>query len=103
MTTKKGQPRPIGQAVIHAVEELERKGEACYSAGRPPKKEMRQIMPRSPLRRAVKYGLVTRSEQKPYVYRAADNWREALEAPQEGPKFKSIGRPVASVWDLAAV
>ena len=88
------------QSVLQAVETLERMGSACYSAGRPQKGDVRESAPGKHLRRAVQYGLATRSKTKPYVYRAVEGWRDALK-PLESPKFARLGRPVASVWDLA--
>ena len=88
--------RPIGSAVIRAVEALEQVSEVCISAGRPPKHAQRDAIDSQSLRRAVQYGMVTRTPEKPYVYRAAPDWRAVL-----SPMRVDCGR-VSSVWDLAA-
>ena len=100
MTAKKDGPRAIGRKVIEAVEALERRGEACFSAGRPQKDEPRERAPGKALRRAVEYGLVSRSNDKPYRYRAVQDWREMLSG-TPSPKFARISRPIASVFDMA--
>jgi hypothetical protein len=89
-------PTRIGPAVIQAVERLEQIGQACYSAGRPPKGSEPREAATKHLRRAVQYGLATRSPEKPYVYRANPDWRAAL-----NPMRVECGR-VASVWDFAS-
>jgi hypothetical protein len=90
---------PIGQSVIRAVEELEQTGERCCRPGRPPKGEHRnrsRAMQKA-LRRAVEYGLATRSHDMPYVYKPAPDWRLLLNKPV---MRVDCGR-VSSVWDLA--
>ena len=91
--------RRIGPNIIRAVELLERMGEARVSAGRPQKDDQRISLDNRALRRAVQYGLVTRTETKPYVYRPCHEWRDALKG--QRPQI-ATNRPVASVWDWAS-
>jgi hypothetical protein len=89
-------PCRIGQNVIRAVELLEQIGQVSVSVGRPQKNERPSIDARA-LRRAVQYGLATRSQTAPYVYRPSYEWRDVLKRTEWAP----IAGRVASVWDLA--
>jgi hypothetical protein len=83
-------------AVLRVVERLERTGPVSYSVGRPQKGAFPREHSSRDLLRAVQYGLVTRSAEKPYVYRVVPGWRDRLKAPEP----LKCGR-VSSVWDLA--
>jgi hypothetical protein len=88
--------RPIGPAVISALEQLELLGEARYSAGRPPKGEHRAAIDTQAVRRAVRSGLVDKQGNRPcYVYRVVPGWRERVNA---APMRVAAAN---SVWDLA--
>jgi hypothetical protein len=88
--------RPIGPAVVRAVEHLERTGYALCCAGRPPKGEIREYTGRD-LRRAVEYGLAVRSGEQPYIYKPAPGWRDYLEAAPAPMRAAAAN----SVWNLA--
>jgi hypothetical protein len=92
-------PCRIGPKIIRAVEQLEQVGEVSVSAGRPQKNERREHTDTRNLRRAVQYGLATRTKTKPYIYRPAHEWRDVLKRSEWATN--PGGRPVASVWDLA--